>query len=675
MPIHPALKLDTLNGVSPYTKRLGLAACRAGRTYEDLNGFLVHAKSNFESNAMCPSLLPVFYDNLSSAPSDDAIEEHLLCQTIALEGLAFIIHAASRAIPGSVAIYLWLRAWPSFCFVREHWAIHPERDTRSYADFIAIAVILCEFCVGNPLAQGKIIGTPNLPQVLGEAWALLGDVQPGTFNGDVPAHFPYLVDSLRLGSKKNFPQLVEGAGGTIKHLARAFEGHASQLAAQCDSLSTQISHLISLVDEFDGVKDTSGATIVPLGPLGASLRTSSFVKTITRILFDLTMYDPNRAPEHFELFDPMSNIDGAKACLHILCRIFHETTEEHIPAALKAGLLQCIAIYAPLADPSSRMETYLNQLASRAIPSSATSRTVVRTLRAVFREGSEARKLMMSEPFLHCPLSGEQIGEDLVQLAQSRIVLLDLIEGESFVEKKACDNVTCGKIAPKAEFKRCVCETVHYCSEPCQRRDWKEGSHRLYCDLATGVRSGLGSWDMPTRDRAFLRACTSQLYHSGKADILANHVRLLSERHASGAPQDPLDENFAVFFNLFSNPPSVLSISARRLQEYMASSFTELPDWFRRAGIRALAGGDSDPVLADEAYGQPGLLQLHVIIFHLGGRGPVRIVPLRSSSPTIFDGVREIARRAAGQGWSEETIQEEVREMLARCGDVEEIHA
>ncbi|KAJ7463268.1 hypothetical protein FB451DRAFT_1266006 [Mycena latifolia] len=53
----------------------------------------------------------------------------------------------------------------------------------------------------------------------------------------------------------------------------------------------------------------------------------------------------------------------------------------------------------------------------------------------------------------------------------------------------ACDNRRCGNIDAKSPFRRWSgCQSLYYCSAPCQRMDWREGTHRAACDQFRSIR-------------------------------------------------------------------------------------------------------------------------------------------------------------------------------------------
>ncbi|KAJ7086233.1 hypothetical protein C8R44DRAFT_752641 [Mycena epipterygia] len=88
-----------------------------------------------------------------------------------------------------------------------------------------------------------------------------------------------------------------------------------------------------------------------------------------------------------------------------------------------------------------------------------------------------------------------------VSIVEQRLQALDFFESGRWMSRKACENIQCGKIAMKSEFKRCSgCDCTYYCSAECQKMDWVNG-HRGLCRTQTQILD-----QFTARDRAYLRA-------------------------------------------------------------------------------------------------------------------------------------------------------------------------
>ncbi|KAJ7620651.1 hypothetical protein DFH06DRAFT_1143989 [Mycena polygramma] len=92
-------------------------------------------------------------------------------------------------------------------------------------------------------------------------------------------------------------------------------------------------------------------------------------------------------------------------------------------------------------------------------------------------------------------------------LALQRIGMMNALRDDCHSSRRACDNMECGSIREKANFRRCShCRGAYYCSPDCQERDWRSG-HR---DTCNSLRSSkLRNPDISSRNVAFMR----KLFH------------------------------------------------------------------------------------------------------------------------------------------------------------------
>ncbi|KAJ7154938.1 hypothetical protein C8R43DRAFT_1106477 [Mycena crocata] len=77
-----------------------------------------------------------------------------------------------------------------------------------------------------------------------------------------------------------------------------------------------------------------------------------------------------------------------------------------------------------------------------------------------------------------------------VKILSRRLALLDFIQSKEYYSVRGCDDMTiscnqqCGEIVQQPNFKHCGgCRHQYYCSETCQRNDWRVGGHRTTCSV------------------------------------------------------------------------------------------------------------------------------------------------------------------------------------------------
>ncbi|KAJ7715607.1 hypothetical protein B0H16DRAFT_1477225 [Mycena metata] len=187
-----------------------------------------------------------------------------------------------------------------------------------------------------------------------------------------------------------------------------------------------------------------------------------------------------------------------------------------------------------------------------------------------------------------------------------------------------CDNIKhltsdqCDRMS-KDLLKRCsACRSTDYCSEGCQRTDWKEGGHRESCSLdrRLSLKCGLTFWE-----RLHMRAVLTADYVMHQSRILCQIARCLRAFPDAG------------YFLVFECTPTQVTTAAYSLTAN---------DW----GPHAAALGDGVPEWTDyvaRAAHSDGRFTIHVLRrFGVGGE-KYWVIPLRSTKPTIDTGLRRIA--------------------------------
>ncbi|KAF7305679.1 MYND-type domain-containing protein [Mycena chlorophos] len=142
-----------------------------------------------------------------------------------------------------------------------------------------------------------------------------------------------------------------------------------------------------------------------------------------------------------------------------------------------------------------------------------------------------------------------------MKLLAERAADFERFSDAAYVELRGCDNVKCGAIRPRSEFKRCgQCSIAFYCSRACQKFSWREGGHRKLCQPESNiVFQSNASVQLSRRSDAFLRYLVQQYYHKSKLDLLLKQARFIKEtgrtdfvmefRYTEG---DPVDVRFRV---------------------------------------------------------------------------------------------------------------------------------
>ncbi|KAJ7200000.1 hypothetical protein GGX14DRAFT_572435 [Mycena pura] len=116
-----------------------------------------------------------------------------------------------------------------------------------------------------------------------------------------------------------------------------------------------------------------------------------------------------------------------------------------------------------------------------------------------------------------------------VTLVEERLQVAREWKAGSLTKFNACDDLNCGQIRKKDQFKRCSrCRNSFYCSRKCQKADYREGGHRGDCSVTDELRKDANS-DRDAKSPSFLRALLNYDYAHRQEQIA---LMLLAEMHA-----------------------------------------------------------------------------------------------------------------------------------------------
>ncbi|KAJ7920545.1 hypothetical protein B0H13DRAFT_2421808 [Mycena leptocephala] len=206
-------------------------------------------------------------------------------------------------------------------------------------------------------------------------------------------------------------------------------------------------------------------------------------------------------------------------CFHVLEDLLNAGSYQAMADAIAAGLLRAIIRASVACDGVEDLEeTALWRLLYKLLPAATVYRTVLSQLESQL-PGIE--DIINEQAFQTSRMFRNW--EYFVDMAQDRIDLMNELKSEEHVSLKACDNMNCGVIQAKEEFRRCShCQRVFYCSTACQRLDWVTGGHRDMCHYICVTRL---KNPISTRDLTFMRFLvandTSEVNHKGLRSCLS----------------------------------------------------------------------------------------------------------------------------------------------------------
>ncbi|KAJ6562000.1 hypothetical protein B0H19DRAFT_91357 [Mycena capillaripes] len=121
------------------------------------------------------------------------------------------------------------------------------------------------------------------------------------------------------------------------------------------------------------------------------------------------------------------------------------------------------------------------------------------------------------------------------QLAKRRRLLEQAKDDKREGTRVKCDNIMCGKIDFKREFKYCsACNVVCYCSPECQKRE-RKASHKIKCPQIQAERAGNRAKGRPKEDLPFAHAIAAS-----DADINFAFFHDLAARRYPNTPRSRL---------------------------------------------------------------------------------------------------------------------------------------
>ncbi|KAJ7113110.1 hypothetical protein C8R44DRAFT_984922 [Mycena epipterygia] len=602
-PLPASLRADKLSRLPTSIKIIAISAA---------NGCLADLKllqeAVYHRTSLFAGALPAFYANLDPAdiPTsekmdalDPAAGDTLYRALISVQAL----YRGFTSIPSELLSHLWPRVWPWLQFL----------DT--YAYFLVGAPVAATNCVQSllqirqfqedPHTAALIDLTPGVCILVARAWAFL--LRAPIPNDDALAALCDLIGRPRQSRpldddilQLHIDELIEGAGGSPTDLAELVVTHIRLAFSEPQrSFSSRNAFILEGVMLF-----IQNSQYRPHLPAEAFL-SCGILRAIIQTVCDL-----NAAG-----IDGMDRIlDNCFSTIHWLL----ETAPSFLPSvteAVKVGLLR--AIVSCGSGPAAKVALpHLKRMFSHLASSSIHYRPLCLMRDAI----PDTEALVRTRRFAASYISDSW--SVFLKVLDRRFKLLEFFQSDRYYSVRACDNLACGEIVKRPDFKRCGgCRSRYYCSETCQRADWRRGGHRNTCRaLLTASRRFLDPLSM--RELNFLRAVLHQDYLSSKFDILLQQIEFMTHR------------------------PGVAFYTSLDYTSGTGNPTTEIHP-------HSAHDESSDPAERDlivRAAKSGGLMELHRMCLPMGSRALMIWIPMRATSPRLHDGVREIAKELCGRG-------------------------
>ncbi|KAF7371455.1 MYND-type domain-containing protein [Mycena sanguinolenta] len=567
----------------------------------------------------CTQCLPVLYANLDPIriPDDENLHtDAVKCAGFALEALNNFEHAPKSTWPD-----LWPRIWAWIVFFEAHRECLVDPFARPFTCFELLGFLLASNRHAPTKADvSRTVGVRRLVMV---AWfAVISDSEKPQEH----LAFPDLCTVIRdmsFDTPQDFEEVLDGVDGAYNLGYVVVQSIKRLLATERPYLSDQ--NLVLLTDILSFLQNLGNDKIVSpaLMENGGEL-----IITVAAMACYDTDYGDRSAAQQKAVLLSLNALSPMLSC--------HRAMRTALASGLLQAILYCATISPSARDPSETQG--LRQILSWTLPGSTVFQTVLEELETRL---PSVKPLSDSPDFQRCWMHDDWLR--FMTFADDRIAFMKFIQSEYYVLSKACDNMECGVIRTKADFKRCSrCQQVYYCCSDCQKLDWKVGGHREACHSIRTFASK--NKDIGTQNLHFMR----ELFH-----------RDLTEHRYSKSSVIPSNPFVSVMDYSFQGTPSLWLEGISWMQEVHPSQHVHWEEYLSRMS---------------RSHGQ---MELHLMIvpegfmFQERWAPPTRhlMFPQRSECPALHNSVRRLVQ-VDGRNVQEADIQQ----LLTANDNVHKIH-
>ncbi|KAJ7623879.1 hypothetical protein DFH06DRAFT_1305292 [Mycena polygramma] len=597
--------------------RIAVPAARG--SWDDLTRLLqlLDTEGNMQIWTFC---LPVFYANLDTAgiPRGDDITSHVVRHAL----LALSILRLMKPSHAAAGTDLWPRmwAWSDFlCTYRDCvGSIHPIEDVS--ADFLFFVA-----CLRTDQNTATIMSqTPGVRRVLMHSWASLFERTAAESREGFVHLSTLLRDFMEADEPENREEILDatdGPGGLavliVKYIKHFMPPRRTAMTEEIlfvfyDGIVTFTAELL------DGAAGTMRLDIA------AALLSAGIVEPLTTVIGAMS-----ESNAHHE------GVDGLLLeCFESPART--KPSAESISAELLRGIMHSIVVCGGAEDLES---SALWELMTVVLPAATVYHTVLVQLQPWLLEPDQfatSPAFEQTAMYHHWLYFGG--------LAMERIDVMNDRTEDYHPSRKACDNMECGLIREKTEFKQCShCHGVYYCSTDCQKRDWRSG-HRDTCNSLRISR--FGNSNISGRNLSFLRKlCHSDSYLLEIPEELCVRLSLMRDH-----PAEP-----------------IVSILDYRSVDYESETCESQTTTLALAREADAHGEICWAEHVARAARSGGRMELHLMRICDGGRMRQFMFPKRSRGSALPDGLVRILDRRLDP-------QKEVENLSNATKDLQRIH-
>ncbi|KAK6980780.1 hypothetical protein R3P38DRAFT_2579582 [Favolaschia claudopus] len=255
-------------------------------------------------------------------------------------------------------------------------------------------------------------------------------------------------------------------------------------------------------------------------PLCNALVSLGFVETLTVSSYALSLPSVKKSSRQ------MSTI---RIFLSTLMGMFEGPEgSKALQLSLESGLLNMVLQHAQLSPSDEEVDRYLADLLGHRLPRAMIyyhTLAKCKPLEAILDHGDKTSQLF-AVPNLY------EAWKTFSELCRERLRAQEVYDSKVSASLRACDNIECGTLLPKKNFKRCAgCSSLLYCSRECQRVDWRSG-HRSSCIWHLSNRNRIRVI-FSAKEYSFFRFLMQQGYRSQMPTFVEHLLR-----HWASAPNE-----------------------------------------------------------------------------------------------------------------------------------------
>ncbi|KAF7317307.1 hypothetical protein HMN09_00466200 [Mycena chlorophos] len=656
---HPAFSAEAIQKAPIALRRQAMAAFEP-----DAAPFLVHQTLKHAVKLSAPAilgLLPICIRHLGVLNSADPNPEALRRADSALNALANMV----QKLPPALAQLCWPVAFGAYCVMVEDDAVAYELAVgESHARLILLVSSFVQQLCLHPEGRNTVKSTLGYRPHLMRMWAFVSRpstrarraIRPPPSELDLClsvlgfATNPHIVGGDDSG---NYSQLIDGAGGSVAHLASLFldilrflrrRASAPELSIDIrNDIPTIFASILQTILDMDSntsQQDPISARFADLydgGEVVQELVLLGAIPTLLECGKWVVSGFPSQTPRKRSI-----SIDALDSLLWVLAGLASTHLGHHrrpVQILVEHGLLPL------LLDCQLQLEEMPDH-----IRYNSTIRDIILTFVADIlpRELIRAPYLLAVRTAVQTsasrlqPFSGLRQSRSW-QLVQEHLNVLD--EAKPVERLQACDGPTCEEVLIHSLLKKCSgCRCLFYCSRKCQIADWRNG-HR---DVCLSYSSGTLTLTSPRRlsparsERSFIRTLLDHDYQKNWVTIQCEHVMYLlhnlqqTHRKVAGHLGDYrkawdlcLNQPFITGFDYLQQPMSLWYLPCK-LVPNQAVHTAEWQDILARA--RAAARSDSRPTY-----------HIHVVQLFSEGTPSFIVVPLRCKGLDLHRKLKTIA--------------------------------